>query len=84
MSPALPYIWTGASLGATVERFEFAIDIATSEPFPHAADTQVLYTVRQVLADFAVCDCKALCDVKLGKIKGNGGKLQSKAIASSV
>ena len=43
-----------------------------------------MYTVRQVLADFAVCDCKALCDVKLGKIKGNGGKLQSKAIASSV
>ena len=37
-----------------------------------------MYTVRTVLADFAVCDwwryCTALCDVKFSQIVGNGGK----------
>ena len=36
------------------------------------------YTVRKVLADFAVCDwwhyCKALCDIKFSPIEGNGRK----------
>ena len=35
-----------------------------------------VYTARQVLADFAICHlpryCKALCDVKLRQIEGNG------------
>ena len=43
------------------------------------------YTVRKVLADFAVCD--VLCDVKFSHIEGNGRKfshIQLSNIVSSV
>ena len=43
------------------------------------------YTVRKVLADFAVCDyCKALCDEKFSQIEGNGRKFRHLELSNSV
>ena len=47
-----------------------------------------MYTVRKVLADFAVCDwghyCKTRCDEKFCKIEGNGRNFSHIELSISV